>query len=96
MEYVTEHLCETLKMYHGQVYLLDDIGLNAYLAYSRGLIGKRLVEQGVPIQVGSASPVGLSTANGKPVIVNDTLNPGNVPYVANPVLPETRAEIVVL
>ena len=95
MEYVTEHLCETLKMYHGQVYLLDDIGLNAYLAYSRGIIGKRLVEQGVPVQVGSASPVGLSTANGKPVIVSDTLNPGNVPYVANPVLPETRAEVVV-
>ncbi len=95
MERVTERLCEELKFYHAQVYLLDDISLNAYLAYGRGIVGKRLVEQGLPVQVGSASPVGKATANGKPVIVKDTLNPGDVPYVANPMLPETRAEVVV-
>ncbi len=95
MEKVTERLCEALKLYHGQVYLLDDISLNAYLAYSRGIIGKRLVEQGIPVQVGSASLIGLATAIGKPVIVSDTLNHGNVPFIANPALPETRAEIVI-
>jgi len=95
MEKITERLCDELKLYHGQIYLLDDIGLNAYLAYSRGIIGKRLVEYGIPVQVGSASMIGAATANGKPVVLNDTLNPGSVPYIANPVLPETRAEIVV-
>lgn len=95
LELATERVCEAFKMYHGQAYLLDDIGLNAYLSYSRGIVGKRLVEQGIPVQVGSASPVGEAAASGKPVIVSDTLNPGRVPYMANPVLPDTRAEIAV-
>ncbi len=95
MEQITERICEEFKLYHGQIYLLDDIGLNAYLAYSRGIIGKRLVEQGIPVQVGSVSPVGQVTANGNPIVIHDTLNPGDAPYFANPALPDTRAEIVI-
>ncbi|MCA0458070.1 MAG: GAF domain-containing protein [Chloroflexi bacterium] len=94
-ERVIERVCDSFKLYHGQIFLLDDIGLNAYLAYSRGLIGKRLVEQGYPVQVGFDSPVGKVTAFGRPVIISDTVNPGDVPYIANPALPETRAQIVV-
>ncbi len=95
MEKVTERLCEEFKLYHGQVYLLDDIGLNAYLAYSRGVIGKRLMEQEAPVQVGSASPVGKVAASGKAIVVTDTINHGDIPYTNNPMLPETRAEVVV-
>ncbi|MBN8618189.1 MAG: GAF domain-containing protein [Anaerolineae bacterium] len=87
-------MCEAFKMAHAQIFLLDDIGLNALLAYSRGLAGKRLLEQRHYIPVGSATPVGSVTATGQPVVISNTRYTGGLAYVPQPLLTETRAEIV--
>jgi putative methionine-R-sulfoxide reductase with GAF domain len=86
-------ICDELGFYHAQVFLVDDIGINAVLAHSRGEVGRKLLEQGHKIPVGSASVVGTVAASRKPVIVNDTVSTEKVPHLANPLLPQTRAEL---
>ena len=41
---VVDLMCDEFNLYHAQVFLLDDISLNAVLAYSRGAIGQQLIE----------------------------------------------------
>ncbi len=90
---ITELICNEFDLYHAQVFMLDDIGLNAVLVYSRGLVGQRLLEQNIKALVGSRSIIGMVTSSGKPIVIDDTSSPGDFPYVPNPLLPETRAEI---
>lgn len=87
-------IVEEFGFYHAQVFLVDDVGLNAVLFYSYGERGQRLLEQRHKIGVGSDSVIGLVTASGRHVVVNDTANTdSNVPHRYNPLLPETRAEL---
>ncbi|MBC7812197.1 MAG: GAF domain-containing protein, partial [Burkholderiales bacterium] len=86
-------ICEEFGFYHAQVYLVDDIGLNAVLAYSRGEVGRKLLEQGHKMLVGSQSVIGRVTATGAPVLLNDTSSSQNIPHSVNPLLSETRAEM---
>lgn len=85
-------ICEEYSFYHAQVFVVDDVGLNAILAYSRGEAGQKLLAQNHKIAVGSESTIGLTTALGKPVIVNDTAAEAGR-HTFNPILPETRAEM---
>jgi GAF domain-containing protein/DNA-binding response OmpR family regulator len=80
--------------YHAQVFLVDDIGLNALLAYSHGEIGRKLLTEAHALRIGSQSVIGQVTANQQPVIVNDTQMPGTI-HRYNPLLPETRAEMAI-
>ncbi|MBZ0287797.1 MAG: GAF domain-containing protein, partial [Anaerolineae bacterium] len=90
---VVDLMCDEFNLYHAQVFLLDDIGLNAVLAYSRGTIGQQLLEQKLKIQVGSRTMVGQVAASGGVLLVEDTRNPGGLPYAANPFLPDARSQI---
>jgi GAF domain-containing protein/CheY-like chemotaxis protein len=85
-------ICDEFDYYHAQVFLVDDVGMNAMLVQSRGRAGKQLLSQKFKIEVGSDSVIGSVTGNGAPVIVNDT-NRGILPHRFNPLLPETRAEL---
>ncbi len=85
-------ICEEYNFYHAQVFVVDDIGLNAILSYSRGEAGQKLLAQNHKIAVGSESTIGLTTSLGKPVIVNDTAAEAGR-HTFNPILPETRAEM---
>jgi GAF domain-containing protein/DNA-binding response OmpR family regulator len=85
-------ICEEYNFYHAQVFVVDDVGLNAVLAYSRGEAGQKLLAQNHKIAVGSESTIGLTTSLGKPVIVNDTAAEAGR-HTFNPILPETRAEM---
>ena len=87
-------ICNELGFYHAQVFLIDDLGQNAILAYSRGEAGRMMLERGHQIRVGSSSIVGTVTAEKRPVIVNDTQAPGHQAlHSFNPLLPDTRAEM---
>jgi GAF domain-containing protein/CheY-like chemotaxis protein len=86
-------ICQEFGFYHAQVFLLDDIGKDAVLVYSYGEIGRRMLEAGHKLAVGSQSVIGQVTATGMPVIVNDTTIREGSSHRFNPLLPETRAEM---
>ncbi|NWG16137.1 MAG: GAF domain-containing protein [Chloroflexi bacterium] len=90
---IIELICSEYGFYHAQVFLLDDIGLNAVLVYSRGLIGQRLLEQKLVIPVGHPSVVGMVAHTGTAVIVNDL----NARHTESPIyerlLPDTKAQM---
>ncbi len=89
-----ELICNEFDFYHAQVFLIDDIGENAVLAYSRGEVGQRLLETKHKLAVGSESVIGRVTQAGTSVIVNDTLvTDVRTPHTVNPLLPDTRAEM---
>ncbi|MFQ3568363.1 MAG: GAF domain-containing protein, partial [Aggregatilineales bacterium] len=86
-------ICQEFGFYHAQVFLLDDIGKDAVLVYSYGEVGRRMLEAGHKLAVGSQSVIGQVTATGMPVIVSDTTIRKGSPHRFNPMLPETRAEM---
>lgn len=87
-------ICNELGFYHAQVFLLDDVGKIARLAYSRGEAGQQMLARAHQIEVGTNTIIGTVTAQKRPVIINDTLvQQGDVPFGFNPLLPETRAEM---
>jgi GAF domain-containing protein/DNA-binding response OmpR family regulator len=79
--------------YHAQVFLIDDVGKNAVLVYSTGEAGEQLLKRRHKIVVGSDSVVGIATATGQAVVVNDTEHPGEIPWRFNSLLPDTHAEM---
>ncbi len=93
MKRTIDLICDEFGFYHAQVFLVDDIGMNAVLAYSRGEIGEKLLAQGHKIPVGFRSVIGQVTGSGQPVRVNDTASGASSIHVLNPQLPETRAEL---
>lgn len=90
---IIELICSEYGFYHAQVFLLDDIGLNAVLLYSRGVIGQRLLEQKLAIPVGHASVVGTVARTGKAVIANDLHAREPESPVYQRLLPDTRAQM---
>jgi GAF domain-containing protein/CheY-like chemotaxis protein len=88
-------LVDEFGLYHAQVYLMDDVGLNVILAHSYGEKGKEFLQHNPKVLIGSSSLVGQAAADLKPRAVNhlsgtafDSLN------MANPLLPETQARLV--
>ena len=79
-------------IYHAQIFLLDNVGEYAVLVESTGEAGRRLIELGHKLAVGSESVIGRVTARGQTVMASDTTR-GDVPWRPNPLLPDTRAEM---
>jgi PAS domain S-box-containing protein len=84
---------ERFDYYHASVFLIDPTGRYAVLQEASGKVGETMKKIGHRLEVGSSSLVGRATAEAKPVVVNDT--PSHPNYYPNPLLPETRSEIVV-
>ncbi len=82
---------ERFGFYHASIFLIDASGIYAVLRELTGEVGRIMKEREHKLAVGSRSIVGQSTMLGEPLVVNDvTLTPN---YYANPLLPETRAEL---
>jgi GAF domain-containing protein len=79
------------QIYHAQVFLIDSDKVQARLAASTGETGKRLLEKGHSLAVGSLSVIGQTTFKGEPIIatvgLSDTLHRENI------LLPETKLEV---
>jgi GAF domain-containing protein/CheY-like chemotaxis protein len=86
-------ICNELGFYHAQVFLLNEAGDYAILRYSRGEAGRKMIEQGHRLAVGSQSVIGTVTSEKRSVIVNDTVGGAGDPHSINPLLPDTRAEM---
>lgn len=81
------------NFYHSSIFLLDALGEYAVLRESTGLAGERLKAARHKLAVGSQSLVGQATARKEPIVVNDVTASQN--YYPNPMLPETRSELVI-
>jgi GAF domain-containing protein len=77
--------------YHAQVFLLDETREYAVLRESTGEAGRKLLERGHRLQVGSRSVIGQVTARGEPVVALDT--EVDVLHRRNELLPDTRSEL---
>ena len=78
------------QLYHAQVFLIDDTGVQARLVASTGETGKQLINKGHSLAVGSLSVIGQTTFKGEPVIARagDT----ETVHRQNELLGQTRVE----
>ena len=79
--------------YHASFFQIDPLGEYAVLRDAAGEIGAEMLKIGHKLAVGSKSLVGQATGQRIPVVIEDVTQDPN--YYPNPLLPETRAEMVV-
>ncbi|MCP4544778.1 MAG: GAF domain-containing protein, partial [Chloroflexi bacterium] len=90
---VVDLIRDQFDLYHAQVYLVDDEQEAAVLRESTGYAGSQLLQKGHQIPLDRASLVTRAIHSGEPVLVSDTAEDPN--FMPNPLLPETRSELVV-
>lgn len=93
LQNATNQIRERLGYYHASVFLLDPLGRYAVLREASGDVGQIMKQTGHRLAVGSRSLVGQAMALGRTIVANNVQ--GNPDYYPNPLLPETRSEIVV-
>ncbi|MEP6894412.1 MAG: GAF domain-containing protein [Chloroflexota bacterium] len=79
--------------YHASIFLKDTPGEFMVIREATGEAGVQMKRVGHKLGIGSKSVVGFVAGNGEPLIVNDTTR--DATYFANPLLPETRAEVAI-
>ena len=84
---------ERFNFYHAAIFLVDSVGEFAVIREATGDAGVQMKRLGHKIGVGSKSIVGFVSGRGERLIVNDTSK--DATYYANPLLPETRAEVAI-
>jgi len=87
-------ICETLGLYHAQIFLADDIGATLLLTHSRGKVGQRLIEKNIKISVSSDTPIARAAQLRSPQTASEvSIGWGSTsdPYL----LPDTRTRIAV-
>lgn len=89
----TQMIRDRFDFYHASIFIIDHLGEYAELKESTGEVGEKMKELRHRLAVGSQSLVGQATATGEPVIINDVSNFEY--YYANPLLPDTRSELVI-
>lgn len=80
-------------IYHAQIFLLDDEQNVAVLRASTGEPGRKLLERGHRLSVGSNSVIGQVTQEGRVIVARDTLV--SEVHRKNEFLPDTRAELAI-
>ncbi len=89
----TNLIRERFGYYHASVFLVEPTGKYAVLHEASGDIGQKMKAVGHRLAVGSRSLVGQAVARGETVVSNNTRQNPN--YYPNPLLPDTRSELVV-
>ena len=89
----TELIKERFNLYHVGIYLMDDRGEYALLRAASGAASQKIMESHPRIRTGSARILGFVAGSGQTYIIQDTeLDPL---HSANPLLPNTQAEIAI-
>ncbi|MCB9450651.1 MAG: GAF domain-containing protein [Anaerolineaceae bacterium] len=87
-------ICSQFGYYHAQVYLLDNVGLQADLHHSHGTIGEQLLRENLIVTVGSDSAVGIVARDGETLALSHL--DGSLSITGLPtLLQNTRSELVV-
>ena len=82
---------DRFEFYHASVFLIDPLGEYAVIREATGEAGAQLKRNGHKLGVGSKSIVGYVANRGENLVIEDTNK--DATYFANPLLPETRAEV---
>jgi signal transduction histidine kinase/HAMP domain-containing protein len=93
LDLVVNLIRDQFDLYHAQVYIIDEEQNAAVLRQSTGYAGRQLLQRGHKIPLDATALVTKAIHDGKPVLVNDTANDPS--FMANPLLPETKSELVV-
>lgn len=81
------------NIYHAQIFLIDSEGINAVLRASTGEAGRKLLETGHRLEVGSVSVIGRATEEGRVITASNTI--GSDIHRQNEYLPDTRSELAI-
>ncbi len=81
------------SIYHAQIFIIDNNGEWAILRASTGEPGRKLLERGHRLAVGSASVIGQVTDQGRVVVARDAA--ASEIHRRNELLPATRAELAI-
>lgn len=84
---------ERFELYQTQIYLVDETGEQLVLEASTGHAGTQLLEAGHKLPIDEKSLNGTAVITKQAVIVADTAE--NPAFQPNPLLPDTRSEMVV-
>jgi PAS domain S-box-containing protein len=84
---------EQFDLYQTQIYLVDEAGEQLVLASSTGHAGTKLLEAGHTLPINENSLNGTAATTKQAVIVADTAE--SPAFHPNPLLPDTRSEMVV-
>jgi PAS domain S-box-containing protein len=90
---VVELIRDQFNLYHAQVYIVDEEEQAAVLRQSTGYAGRQLLQRKHQIPLDATALVTKAIHTGEPVLVDDTSKDPN--FMPNPLLPETRSELVV-
>ncbi|HEY88123.1 MAG TPA: GAF domain-containing protein [Thermoflexia bacterium] len=90
---VVDLVRDQFDLYHVQIYLVDKERDAAVLRQSTGYAGRQLLQKKHQIPLEATSLVTKAIHTGEPVLVDDTSTAPN--FMPNPLLPETRSELVV-
>ncbi|MCA9915376.1 MAG: GAF domain-containing protein, partial [Anaerolineae bacterium] len=86
-------LRDRFDFYYAQIYLIDENKEYAVLADGTGYVGRLLLGREHKLSLNGRSLVATSIREGKLVLVQDTAQDSR--HLANPLLPDTRSELVV-
>jgi len=93
LDLVVNLIRDQFDLYHAQVYLVDEEQQSAVLRQSTGYAGRQLLQRKHHIPLEATSLVTRAIHTGEPVLVDDVQAAPN--FLANPLLPDTRSELVV-
>jgi GAF domain-containing protein/HAMP domain-containing protein len=91
LQEVVDTIRDRFDFYHVQVFLVDEMRVNARLVASTGSVGRELLTRRHSLVVGSQSVIGQATATAQPVLALDT-DTSQV-HRRNELLPDTRSEM---
>lgn len=80
-------------IYHAQIFLVDEDSMYAVVRASTGEVGRRLLERGHRLAVGSVSVIGQVTDHGRYILAKDTA--ASQVHRRNEFLPNTRSELAI-
>jgi len=93
LDLVVNLIRDQFGLYHAQVYIVDEEQNAAILRQSTGYAGRQLLQQHHQIGLDETALVTRAIHEGEPQLVDDTQ--ADPDFMANPLLPDTRSELVV-
>jgi len=89
LQQVVDLVRERFDLYHVGLALLDEERRFAVLRAATGEAGRKLVEEGLSLEVGGNSMIGWCTAHARPRVAPDVAR--DAMYSGHPLLPDTRS-----
>lgn len=93
LDRAAETIRARFNLHYTQIYLTDPSGRTIVLRAGTGEVGRQLLQRGHRLPIGVGSLNGRAAFEKRPMIVSDTAQSAD--FLPNPLLPETRSEMVV-